>query len=122
MNQRAQREVVTIEDPGSAYEFGYESFVRHAARPIVQTSGDGIVTLVNDRFCETTGYDRDDLIGRHVDDLLRGIGDHPMDYTDGYVAVVMRADGSAVSFSVRDARIIDARGHVAGRMKICYAA
>lgn len=124
-NENSRREplsVITIEDPSSSYEFGYESFLRHAARPLLETDRHGIVRLVNDRFCDMTGFDREDLIGRHVDDVLRGNGPDPGDFSDGYFAVVVRPDGSAVSFSVRDARILDTLGQTAGRMKICYAA
>jgi two-component system sensor histidine kinase UhpB len=30
----------------------------------------GLITYVNDRFCEMLGYSRDEMIGRHCSDFI----------------------------------------------------
>jgi PAS domain S-box-containing protein len=56
------------------------AFISQAMAGFSQVDLDGRFTLVNDRFCEIAGWNREDLIGRsmqsitHPDDLVRNLG------------------------------------------------
>ena len=48
----------------------YETIVETVTDGIYVVDGDGHFTLVNDAYCELTGYDRDELLGAHVSKVV----------------------------------------------------
>jgi diguanylate cyclase (GGDEF)-like protein/PAS domain S-box-containing protein len=41
--------------------------VEHSSSSVFITNPDNIIEFVNPRFCETTGYSMDEIVGRHID-------------------------------------------------------
>jgi len=70
--KEAQRALEEREQRLSAY-------VNQTAAGFAEVDASGLFTRVNDRFCEITGYTRDELLGRtmqsitHPDDLVRNV-------------------------------------------------
>jgi len=85
----------------------YETAVEAAGDPIYTLDADGIFTLVNDAFCEVTGYDETDLVGAHFasilaqsdrlrgEEVVRSLRDPSVDRRTSELTLVCR-DGSPV--------------------------
>jgi PAS domain S-box-containing protein len=70
---RLQQEVVEREEAEEALrksEEQYRMLVDTMNEGLVVADGNGILTYVNDKFCELLGYGRDELLGRASADLL----------------------------------------------------
>src|SRR5258706_16204130 len=62
----------------AASEVRFRAIFEHAAVGMARAAPDGRWLEVNDRLCQITGYTRDELLTRRVQDLM-----HPDDLTAG---------------------------------------
>src|SRR5207248_471384 len=51
-------------------ELRYRTLIDRMREGLARVDNDGILQFVNDRFCEITGYSRDELIGHQAEALL----------------------------------------------------
>lgn len=73
----------------------FRSTFDNAAVGVALVDLDGHLTVVNDRFCRITGYDRDRLLGRHFREIT-----HPDDIAADDEGVRALLDGATDSFAV----------------------
>lgn len=100
------------------------AIVNQAIVGFAQADLDGRLTFVNDRYCDITGYSRDELLGRHWLDLT-----HPYDRqenAEGFEQMLcnrkthiiekryLRKDGAIIWVSVGPSLIHDADGKMVG--------
>ena len=86
------RDAVTEEFIGALVEDDAESLYDRAPCGYLSTSPDGVVTKVNQTFLTLTGYRRDELVGRHLTDLLTAGG---RIYHETHYAPMLRMQGMA---------------------------
>jgi PAS domain S-box-containing protein len=63
------------EEERRASEARFRTFVDHAADAFFMTDGKLVVVDVNRQACESLGYTREELIGRHVSEFAHGLDD-----------------------------------------------
>jgi diguanylate cyclase (GGDEF)-like protein/PAS domain S-box-containing protein len=91
-------------------ELDFEAIYEQAAVGITRVDLDGVLTGVNQKFCEMLGYAREELLGRHVREIT-----HPADYGQGerYRGAVIRGERRSASgekrFVRRDGSVLWAR-------------
>jgi PAS domain S-box-containing protein len=57
---------------------------------VVESDTSGVITYVNDKFCEISGYGREEVIGR--DHRFLNSGHHPRTFFDGMWATLRRGE------------------------------
>lgn len=125
---RAEQRLRESEDARHASEERFRAIVTQATVGIAETAK-GRFTYVNDHFCQITGRNRDDLIGKQVRDISHP-DDGPRDmerlarmYATGEPFVVekryVRPDGSLVWVLNSVSPIRDAGGDVVGGFAVC---
>lgn len=100
-------------------------------RMLVETMNDGLglqddkglITYVNDRFCEMLGYSRDELTGRRVEDLfdesnrskyLEQIARRKLGGRTSYQIELLKRDGRKIPAIVSASPVLDEHGEYAG--------
>ena len=110
-------------------ELRYRTLVDRMREGLARVDNDGILQFVNDRFCEITGYSRDELIGHQAEALLiADPADLPMmekkadlrrrGIADRYEVRVRRKDGSVIWVEIGGAPLFDAEGSVVGSIGV----
>jgi len=109
-------------------ESRYRQLIERMREGVAQVDSDGIVQLVNDRFCEMVGYAREELIGRNADFLLAYPSDlelmhakmrmRDQGYSDQYSVRVRRKDGTVVWLEIGGAPVYDPNGRVVGSIGV----
>jgi PAS domain S-box-containing protein len=123
--QVGRREVrrVQAESALRASEERYRLLVDTMTEGLAMQDEHGTVTYVNDRFCEMTGYSRDQLLGKPA---IAFIGKANMQRwrelmktrrkgrSDTYEADFTRPDGRVVHFVIAPQRVVDEQGNFRG--------
>ncbi|HEV8431781.1 MAG TPA: PAS domain S-box protein, partial [Thermoanaerobaculia bacterium] len=109
-------------------EARYRTLIERMREGVAQKDTDGTLQFVNARFCEMTGYSREELIGRGADFLLANA--HDLDFvrgkldlrrrglSDQYEVRLRRRDGTIMWAEVGGAPIFDAEGEVVGSIGV----
>lgn len=109
-------------------EARYRTLIEKMREGVAQKAPDGALQFVNARFCEMTGYSRDELIGRGADFLLANARDLELvrskldlrkrGISDQYEVRLRRRDGTLMWAEVGGAPIFDAEGEVVGSIGV----
>ncbi|HEX3583054.1 MAG TPA: EAL domain-containing protein, partial [Thermoanaerobaculia bacterium] len=109
-------------------EARYRTLIEKMREGVAQKDPDGTLQFVNARFCEMTGYSREELIGRGAEFLLAN--PHDLDFvrgklelrrhgvSDQYEVRLRRRDGTIMWAEVGGAPIFDAEGEVIGSIGV----
>jgi diguanylate cyclase (GGDEF)-like protein/PAS domain S-box-containing protein len=119
--QRAERAIRTSEQR-------HRQLVERMREGLVQSDIDGTMRFVNDRFCEMTGYSRDELVGLKTSTLVATDEDRELllskaalrrqGISDQYEIRIRRRDGSVVWMEIGGAPVTDADGNVVGTIGV----
>ena len=107
----------------------YRLLVERMREGLAQVDNDGILHFVNDRFCEMTGYSREELIGRAPADFLLATAEdialmaekvrfRLRGVSDQYEVRIRRKDGSVIWLEIGGAPVTDASGKVVGSIGV----
>ena len=107
----------------------YRTLVEKMGEGLVQVDNDDVIRLVNDRFCEMTGYTRAELIGKKAAQmLLISDDDHRLaqernrlrrqGQADRYEIQLRKKSGEVIWVEVSGAPILDASGQVIGSIGV----
>jgi diguanylate cyclase (GGDEF)-like protein/PAS domain S-box-containing protein len=119
--RRAERAIRTSEQR-------HRQLVERMREGLVQSDADGIMRFVNDRFCEMTGYSREELVGQKTSWLVATDEDRELllskaalrrqGISDQYEVRIRRRDDSVVWMEIGGAPLIDADGKVIGTIGV----
>jgi diguanylate cyclase (GGDEF)-like protein/PAS domain S-box-containing protein len=119
--RRAERAIRTSEQR-------HRQLVERMREGLVQSDADGTMRFVNDRFCEMTGYSREELVGQKTSWLVATDEDRELllskaalrrqGISDQYEVRIRRRDGSVVWMEIGGAPLIDADGKVIGTIGV----
>ena len=109
-------------------EARYRTLIERMREGVAQKDTDGTLQFVNARFCEMTGYSREELIGSGAEfllanprdlDFVRGKLDlRKRGLSDQYEVRLRRRDGTIMWAEVGGAPIFDAEGEVVGSIGV----
>ena len=109
-------------------EARYRTLIERMREGVAQKDPEGVLQFVNARFCEMTGYSRDELVGRDAAFLLADEADAALVRTklqlrrsgvsDQYEVRIRRRDGSLMWVEISGAPIFDAEGMVIGSIGV----
>ncbi|HEY2325812.1 MAG TPA: EAL domain-containing protein [Thermoanaerobaculia bacterium] len=109
-------------------EARYRTLIEKMREGVAQKDTDGTLQFVNPRFCEMTGYAREELIGSGADFLLADRRDLDLvrsklalrrrGISDQYEVRLRRRDGTIMWAEVGGAPIFDAEGQVIGSIGV----
>ena len=109
-------------------ETRYRQLIERMREGVAQAGNDGVLHLVNDRFCEMLGYTREELIGRNAEFLLAYPADVGLMHaqirarqrglSDQYSVRVRRKDGTVIWLEIGGAPVYDAQGRVVGSIGV----
>lgn len=122
--------VSALEDVVNRSDARYSSIFESLAEGLIMADGEGILTYCNRRFCEITGYPKDEIIGRRVYDVFFGNAKGDMTevtaqmhkryqarkrgISEEYVLEITRKDGEVRWIQVRAAPLRDYTGNIVG--------
>ena len=121
--RRKELRRVEVESALRASEERYRLLVDTMTEGLAMQDEDGTVTYVNDRFCEMTGYSRQQLLGKAA---IAFIGESNTQrwrelmksrregHSDTYEAEFTRPDGRVVHFVIAPQRVVDEEGNFRG--------
>jgi diguanylate cyclase (GGDEF)-like protein/PAS domain S-box-containing protein len=119
--RRAERAIRTSEQR-------HRQLVERMREGLVQSDADGTMRFVNDRFCEMTGYSREELVGQKTSWLVATEEDRELllskaalrrqGISDQYEVRIRRRDNSVVWMEIGGAPLIDADGNVIGTIGV----
>jgi diguanylate cyclase (GGDEF)-like protein/PAS domain S-box-containing protein len=114
----------TAENALRESELRYRTLIERMHEGLVQTDIDHVMLFVNERFCDMTGFAREELIGHRVIDLLADPADVSLvrskvelrkrGIADQYEVRLRRKNGSVMWVEVAAAPLFDAGGSVVG--------
>jgi len=106
----------------------HRQLVERMREGLVQSDGEGTMRFVNDRFCEMTGYTREELIGFKTSMLAATEEDRELllskgalrrqGISDQYEIRIRRKDGSVVWMEIGGAPVLDADGNFGGTIGV----
>jgi diguanylate cyclase (GGDEF)-like protein/PAS domain S-box-containing protein len=109
-------------------ESRYRQLIERMREGVAQVDSNGVMQLVNDRFCEMVGYAREELVGRNGDFLLAYDSDVELmrskmrtrqrGFSDQYEVRVRRRDGTVIWIEIGGAPVFDANGRVVGSIGV----
>ena len=109
-------------------ESRYRQLIERMREGVAQVDNNGVMQLVNDRFCEMLGYAREELIGRNGDFLLAYPSDVELmnaknrmrerGHSDQYSVRVRRKDDTVIWLEIGGAPVFDAKGRVVGSIGV----
>ncbi len=122
--------VSALEEVVNRSDARYSSIFESLAEGLIMADGEGILTYCNRRFCEITGYPRDEIIGRRVYDVFFGKSKGDMSevtaqmhkryqarkrgISEEYELEITRKDGEVRWVQVRAAPLRDYTGNIVG--------
>lgn len=59
-----------VEKEAEKHKVYFETLIEHAPEAIVIQNTDGIIANINNEFVRTFGFDREESIGKHIDELI----------------------------------------------------
>ncbi|HYU27275.1 MAG TPA: PAS domain S-box protein, partial [Thermoanaerobaculia bacterium] len=109
-------------------ESRYRQLIERMREGVAQVDNNGVMQLVNDRFCEILGYAREELIGRNADFLLAYPSDVELmhakmrmrerGHSDQYSVRVRRKDDTVIWLEIGGAPVYDANGRAIGSIGV----
>jgi diguanylate cyclase (GGDEF)-like protein/PAS domain S-box-containing protein len=109
-------------------EARYRQLIERMREGVAQVDTNGVMQLVNDRFCEMLGYAREELIGRNADFLLAYPSDVELmhakmrmrerGHSDQYSVRVRRKDDTVIWLEIGGAPVFDANGRMIGSIGV----
>jgi diguanylate cyclase (GGDEF)-like protein/PAS domain S-box-containing protein len=109
-------------------ESRYRQLIERMREGMCQVDNNGVIQLVNDRFCEMVGYSREELVGRNVDFLLAYPSDVEFVHvktrarmrgiSDQYEVRVRRKDNTVIWVEIGAAPVTDGGGKVIGSIGV----